>query len=76
MHGIGEQHGFIIAERIEQVFIRRDESLLLRRIKLARWPPVAQLLLQSPFRNKRTAKCRCRQQAGTEAARCQPAQAA
>jgi hypothetical protein len=36
MHGIGEQHGFIIAERVEQVFISRAESLLLRRIKFAR----------------------------------------
>ena len=39
MHGIGEQHGFIIAESVEQIFVSRDESLLLRRIKLARQHP-------------------------------------
>ena len=36
MHGIGKQHGFIIAEIIEQIFIGRDKSLLPRGIKLAR----------------------------------------
>jgi hypothetical protein len=30
MHGIGEQHGFVIAEAVEQFFISRDESLLGR----------------------------------------------
>ena len=37
MHGIGKQHGFIIAAIIEQIFIVRDKSLLLRGIKLARY---------------------------------------
>ena len=32
MHGIGKQHGFIIAAIIEQIFMVRDKSLLLRGI--------------------------------------------
>ena len=36
MHGIGKQHGFIIAERVEQIVISLDKGLLLRGIELAR----------------------------------------
>ena len=36
MHSVGKQHGFIIAERVEQIVISLDKGLLLRGIKLAR----------------------------------------
>jgi hypothetical protein len=36
MHGISEDHSFIIAEIVEQIFVTVDKSLLFRKIELAR----------------------------------------
>ena len=36
MHGVGEQHGLVVAQGIHQIFIARDESLLLFFVELAR----------------------------------------
>jgi hypothetical protein len=36
MHGVGEHHGLVVGQGIHEVFIARDESLLLFFVELAR----------------------------------------
>ena len=36
MHGVREQHGLVVAQGIQQLFVARDESLLLFFVELAR----------------------------------------
>ncbi len=36
MHGVREQHGLVVAQGIQQLFVALDESLLLLFVELAR----------------------------------------
>jgi hypothetical protein len=36
MHRVGEQHGLVVGQRVQDFFIVRDESLLLFLVELAR----------------------------------------